>query len=147
MTIKLPHAQYFEGILQVRDSEEKKIDTILEIVKKDARAAVTKIKKVPKGWDLYFSSQHYLRALAKKIHNQFGGTIKVSATLHTRSKMGKDLYRITVLWRPHHFKKADTIKLNGEDWKIIRIANQIQVQHVHSREKKWIRVSDIRTAA
>jgi len=146
MTLKLPHAGYFEGILQVRDSDEAMIDTIHAIVKRDQRAIVTKVKKVPQGWDLYFSSQHYLRALAKKLSNEFGGIIKVTATLHTVSKTGKELYRITALWRPIPFKKGDIVNVLGEQWRVISVTNQVHIQHVASGQKKWVKLRDIRTA-
>ncbi|MBI4016803.1 MAG: hypothetical protein HY363_03870 [Candidatus Aenigmarchaeota archaeon] len=143
--LKLPHAAYFEGILQVRDVSENVIDEILLIVKRDARALVTKIKKVKGGWDLYFSSQHYLRALGKKLQEKHGGTIKVTATLHTVSKTGKDLYRITVLWRPMLFKKGDVVLVEGENWRVLRIDNQVQLQHLVSGRKKWVKSWQIRT--
>ena len=142
--LKLPHAAYFEGILQVRDVSENVVDEILLIVKKDARALVTKVKKVKSGWDLYFSSQHYLRALGKKLQAKRGGTLKVTATLHTVSKTGKELYRITVLWRPLRFKKGDVVLVGGENWKILRIDNQVQLQHLVSGEKKWVKSEQIR---
>ena len=142
MVIKVPHAQYWEGILQAREVTEEQVEHIIDIVKHDERAAVTQIKKVPHGWDLYFSSQHYLRALAKKLATQFGGTIKVSATLHTRDRTGKDLYRITVLWRPHPFKKGDTVNIAGEPWTILHIGNQINLQHQGSGKKQRMKVSE-----
>lgn len=143
--LKLPHAAYFEGILQVRGVSERMIDEVLLIVKRDARAVVTKIKIVKGGWDLFFSSQHYLRALGKKLHAKYGGTLKVTATLHTVSKTGKELYRITVLWRPLMFKKGDLVLVGGEQWKILRIDNQVHVQDVVSGKKMWVKVTDIRS--
>ncbi len=141
--LKIPHAAYFEGILQVRDASEEIIDEILQTVKRDARAVVTRIKTVKGGYDLYFSSQHYLRALGKKLQQKCGGTLKVTATLHTRSKMGKDLYRITVLWRPLPFRKDDLVLVKGEQWRILRIDNQVQLQHPVSGKKMWVKFSAI----
>ena len=139
-----PHAAYFEGILQVRDVSEEIIDDIEHTVKKDERAVITKIKKVKGGWDLYFSSQHYLRALGKKLQAKHGGLVKVTATLHTVSKTGKDLYRITVLWRPLRFKKGDLVNVGGQQWRVLRIDNQVQLQHPVSGEKKWVKITDVR---
>ena len=145
MPIFLPHAQYYEGILQVRDVDESVLEGIVDWIGREARAAIVKVKRVPHGWDLYLSSQHYLRGFVKKLVAKYGGMTKVSATLHTRSRIGKDLYRITALWRPFPVKSGHLVVYRGEEWKVLWVGNQVQLQHVKSGEKKRVKVWDVRS--
>ena len=68
--LELPHPKYFEGILQLRDCGDEVKKWVYDQVRKDQRALVTKEKKVRGGFDLYFSSQRYLRTLAKRLNEK-----------------------------------------------------------------------------
>lgn len=144
--IYLPRPDYFEGILQLRDCSQEIVDWVCETTEKDGKAAITKDKKVKGGRDLYFSSQKYLKALGKKLKERFPGIMKTSATLHTKSKTGEDLYRVTILFRFLPFKKGDVIELKGEEVEILTIGKHARVKNVNTGKKENISLEEIARA-
>lgn len=120
------HAEYFEGVLQLRDPNTEVIEFIHELFTKREYAFISKELKVRGGIDFYVSSQKYLRGLANVLQGKFGGDIKISRRLHTRDKQSsKDLYRCYLMFRPSKYQKGDIIKYNGEDIKIISAVKEI----------------------
>ena len=76
---------------------------------------IAKEIKTREGIDYFLSSQHFLQNLGKKLQKQFGGTLKVSAKLHTRdSQKSKDLHRVTVYYAPPRFSINDKVNVRGE---------------------------------
>ena len=130
-----PHPNYFEGILQVRNVSPDVMEFIYRTIAQDRRAVVVKEKRVGDGWDLYLTSQKYVQSLGKKLQAKYGGGVKVTATLHTRSRTGKDLYRVTVLFRVPRFRAGDTFVFEGEEYEVLRIAKQVQVRHKKSGKR------------
>jgi|TARA_Y100000310_G_scaffold288763_1_gene314706 nonsense-mediated mRNA decay protein 3 len=129
-------SQYFEGILQLRNPNEEVISFIANQMKKRDDVSIAKQEKAKNGVDLYFSSNKFLRALGKKLQTHFGGELKTSATLHTRSRQSsKNLYRLTVLFRLPEFKAGDTIKFRGEDVKIMKLDRKIFCKNIKTGKK------------
>ncbi|MBI4141287.1 hypothetical protein HY485_05615, partial [Candidatus Woesearchaeota archaeon] len=76
----------------------------------------------------------------KKLKEKFGGILEISCRLHTKSHLtSKDLYRVSVLFKSLPFNKGDIIKFNDEEWKILLINNQVQLQNIRNGEKKWVK--------
>ena len=141
---ELPHKGYFEGILQLRNPTDELIDYVKRKVLKDDKAAITMEKTVRGGFDLYFSSQRYLRALGKKLPEVFTGSVKFSRSLHTISKStGKPLYRVTVLFKLLPFKKGNTFDINQEEWTIMRVDNKVHVMNKKSGKKKTLTFDEV----
>ena len=108
--IQRKNSQYFQGILQVRSDDETIISFINTQLKSKPNVFIAKVVELKNGYDLYFSSNSFLLSLGKKLGMAFGGTLKRSSSLHTKSKQtGKDLYRVTVLFKPPGYKKGDII--------------------------------------
>src|SRR3989344_277638 len=105
----VPHSEYFEGVLQLPNPSEELIDFVISTVKKDDRAAITKIVQEPGGPDYYITDQKYLQILGKKLRARFAGEFKMTSTLHTQRKDGKKLYRITILFRQYSFTAGDMV--------------------------------------
>ncbi|NOZ81513.1 MAG: hypothetical protein GXP63_07675 [DPANN group archaeon] len=107
--------QYFEGTLQLRNPSDACVQFINDQLKASRQAWIAKVTRVREGYDLYLSSQHFLQGLGKKLHQAFGGTLKVSQTLHTfHRQKSKLLYRVTVFYSCPTFSRGDVI-LAGED--------------------------------
>ena len=134
--IKLPHAKYFQGILQLRNPSKELIDFVRRTVTRDQRALIVREKKVRNGVDMYLSSQKYLRALGKKLPKVFPGEMKMTRTLHTVSKEGKQLFRVTVLFRLLKFKKGDILNVDDEQLEILRIDARVMTKNVKTGKKK-----------
>lgn len=141
---KLPHGEYFEGIVQLRDVDEGVVEKVLKLIERDGRAVVTNIQRVRGGWDLFLSSQKYVRVLARKLPVLLGGVVKTTATLHTRDKTGRDLYRVTLAWRPLKVGKGDEVWFKGRKWRVLHAGEQVQIQDVVSGEKRRVKDEDVR---
>jgi len=144
--IEIPHHNYYEGIMQLRDCDKEVVEWVKQRTKKDARALITKEKKVRGGIDLYFTSQKYLRTIGKKLSETFAGEYKTTRTLHTRSRTGKDLYRVTVLFRQYPFKKGDKLKYVDEEYEVLSFGNQVYVKNLNTGKKSHIKLEDLKTA-
>lgn len=140
-----PSPNYYEGILQLRGDHTEVLDWVLNTVKKDQRAYITKAKKVKGGIDLYITSQRYLRSLGKKIKQTFVGEFKETRTLHTRDKNSqKELYRITILFRPYPIKKGEKIKYKGEEYELVNFSNQIKIKNIKTGKTKYIKQEELK---
>lgn len=117
--------QYFEGILQLRSSNEEVLSKAHAYVMDDSINAKAKgvfinnVEDVKNGVDVYYSSQKYIKNLGSRLVKQFGGILKVTPTLFSHNKQtSKDLYRVTVAVHFPDFIIGDVIKV---DKKIIKL--------------------------
>ena len=138
------HANYFEGILQLRDVDNEVVDFAVNEIGKIEDAFISKLKKVTNGFDLYISRQRALRSLGNKLQSRFGGQIVVSKKLHTRSRMsGKELFRVNVLFRMPKFKKGDIIEYKGDKIKVISIQKKVFAKDIKTGKKLNISFKDL----
>src|SRR3990172_9559423 len=106
----LQNPQYFEGVLQLRNFTPEVLAWVRKRTVLDKRAVISKEARVPGGVDVYFTDQHYMQALGKKLRERWQGEYKVSYRLHTMSHLtSKELYRITILFRMLDFKVGDVV--------------------------------------
>jgi NMD protein affecting ribosome stability and mRNA decay len=139
----LPRYNYFQGILQLRDANEEIMAYVKNQLGKRQDVAVTKIVKHKNGTDLYITSQQFIRSVAKKLKDNFGGELKISSQLHTKSKTGKDLYRVNAFFRPSRFRAGDVVPVRGDDIKILRVGNRIFGRDMKTGKKLKIRREDL----
>lgn len=133
--------QYFEAILQLRHPTKEILAFAREGIIKSGRAHIAKEKNVPNGVDMYVSSQHFLQNFGKRLKEKFGGILVISCRIQTCSHVtSKDLYRVSVLFKPLKISKGDVVKIQEGLWKVVLINNQVQVQNVSSGEKKWLKL-------
>jgi len=137
MGIYFPHSKYFEGDMQLRDPTPELIKWVYDTTKHDAQSIIMKEKKVPGGVDLFFTNQHYMQALAKKMKQKFFGELKITSTLHTE-KRGEQLFRITAMFRFHKHKKGEEIEFKGERYTIETFGNIVGLKEVKSGAKKRV---------
>ncbi len=131
--------EYFEGVLQLRNASDEAVDWVYDEIQRTGKTRVAKAKEVTGGIDLYLSSQHYMQTLGRQLQQRFGGILKITSRLHTRSSLtSRDVYRMTVLFRQLPFKTRDIITYHGERWKILSTGNQVRIQNVQSGEKKRV---------
>lgn len=139
----LPRPNYYQGILQLRDVNDEIISFVHNQIQKRHDAAITKTVKIANGVDLYITSQKFIRILGKKLKESFGGEMKISSKLHTKSRQGKDLYRVNVLFKLSKFRKGDVVSVRGDKVKLIRIGKKIFARNLKSGKKVTIRRSDL----
>ena len=89
---------YYEGIIQLRNLPENKIQEIINFIKKIERknrmAFISKEERLKNGLNLYVGSKNVINILKKKFEYE----TKVSRKLYG-IKNGKKVYRVTLLMR------------------------------------------------
>ena len=140
---KFSRSNYFQGILQLRNVNEEIYRFVHNQIKKRGDVAVTKTVNYENGKDLYITSQKFITILGKKLKESFGGELKISSKLHTRSKTGRDLYRVNVLYRPSPHKRGDVVSVRGDEVKILQIGRRIFARDLKTGKKMRIRMEDL----
>jgi len=128
------HANYYEGVLQLRNPTEQVEQFIIHEFKRKKTVFITKEKRMKDGVDLYVTDQRFLQSLGKRLQEAFPGELKVSGTLHTRNKQtSKDVYRITVFFRLYPFARGKHYRYRGEDVMIMRWGKKVTVKSASGR--------------
>jgi NMD protein affecting ribosome stability and mRNA decay len=141
-SIEDKHPLYFEAILQLREVSEKVVDYVLSEVHR-VKLPVTKTTKVKNGWDYYMADNQFTKSLGKRLQQKFGGQLMMTASLHTKIK-GKDVYRVTVLFRGIHFKKNDKIKYHGEDYDVLSVGKDIMLKDLKTGKKIHVKYDQVK---
>ncbi len=141
--MKLPRPDYYQGILQLRDINDEIFSFVKNQIKKESDVAITKTIKYSNGIDLYITSQKFISALGKKLKDSFGGELKISSKLHTRSRQGKDLYRVNALFRLSKHRKGDVVMVRGDKVRLISVGIKIFARDLKTGNKVTIRKSDL----
>ena len=125
------HAQYFEGILQLRNPNEE----ILRILDKHSDH-ISKIIRQKNGFDYYFTSNKVLRHLTRNLKKNFGGIIKESPRLFSRNRLTqKAIYRLNILYELFDFKKGDVLNIDNKIIKITNISKKISGLNIKINKK------------
>ena len=134
--------QYFEAILQLRDCSPK-IKSFVDSEIRKNQIGVAKLKTVPHGFDYYLSDDNRTKILGKKLQQTFGGEFKVTASLFSH-KDGKNIYRMTVLFREIPFKKGEKVLFSGEEYHIELIHPEIVLRPLSSGKKIRVKHKNMR---
>jgi NMD protein affecting ribosome stability and mRNA decay len=103
---------YFEGILQLRNPSDESKKFIEDDLRSVAHKGVfiSKAVDVKNGVDLYFTNKNHMRLLAQRLHNRFGGTLKINSQLFSHNhETSKDIFRVNAYVELPLFKKGDVI--------------------------------------
>jgi len=139
----MDNPQYFEGTLQLRDVDENILDFVYNEVQQN-NVHIAKEIRHKNGFDLFLSSNKFLRNLGKRLQRKFGGELKETATLHTRSRQtSKDLYRVTLFFRPVKFKVGDIITYRDEEVKITSLGKKVNVRSIKTARRYMINFKDL----
>ena len=95
------------------------------------------------GVDFYITSQKFIRILGKKLKENFGGELKISAKLHTQSRQGKELYRINAFFRHAKHKRGDVVTVRGDQVKLTSVGKRIFAMDIKTGKKIRIRSEDL----
>ena len=139
-TVIFDKSQYYEAIFQLRDADEKLMDfTAGQIEKGGKKAYASKIVYYKNGADLYLSSTSFAIALGRSLQKNFGGTLKISKKLFTKSKKtGKIVYRVSVLFRPFSFAVGDILKTRGRLFRITGVGDRVGCIDIKTGKKAVI---------
>lgn len=135
------HPQYFEAILQLRSPSNEIINFVeTEIIKENIHLAKT--LDVKNGVDYYLADNDFAKSLGKKLQQHFGGVLTISATLYSR-RDGRDINRLTILFRALSFKKGDIVNFKGENYEIRSTGKEIFLQRAKTGEKLRIKYKEM----
>lgn len=141
--LKFARPNYYQGILQLRDVNDEIMDFVHSQIQKRGDVAITKAVKFDNGVDFYITSQKFIRILGKKLKDSFGGQLKTSSKLHTRSKTGRELFRVNVLYMPSKYKRGDIVLIRGDEVKLLQVGNRIFGRNLKTGKKLLIRKGDL----
>jgi NMD protein affecting ribosome stability and mRNA decay len=131
------HPNYYEAIIQVRDNEQE-VEKFMKNLIDTKKLLVNKISKMKNGQDYFCADNDQARAMSKKLQQTFGGEIKTTSSLHTQID-GKDMYRVTFLFRQAPFKKGDEVEYDEEIWEVKSLIKDIFLKNKKSGKKVHIR--------
>jgi len=141
--------QYFEGILQLRCSNDEVLSKVQAYVLEDSLKAKNKgvfinnVENVTNGFDMYYSSQKYIQNLGNKLQKHFGGILKVNPKLQTRdNQASKDLYRVNVVLHLPNFVIGDVIKADDKVIKVSGIGKKITGTNLKTGKKEILNPND-----
>jgi NMD protein affecting ribosome stability and mRNA decay len=108
------HDNYFEGILQLRNVNDDIVEFVLgQFEKHDI--GISKIEEVRNGFDIYSASNKFSRKIARKMAGEFGGEIKESPKLFSKSRLtSKNIYRLNVLYKGPELAKGEIVKVKDK---------------------------------
>ncbi len=136
--------EYFEGTLQLRNVTDEARAFVYSQIEKRPQVTIAKVEPQKNGEDIYLSSQHYLQTLGKLLAEKFGGHLKITARLHTKSRIkSKDVYRVTVLFRMVDFKKGDIITHRGDSFEVLHMGKKVFCKEVATHKKITFDYADL----
>lgn len=94
------HKGYFEAILQLRPAKEEYLRIVDTYITNRPYARIAKEETLKTGKNFFVSDKKCAVHIGRQLKKQFGGTLKFSRTLFGQdNQTGKEIYRITVLYR------------------------------------------------
>ena len=118
------HPNYYEGIIQIRGTNDNKVSEIVEeviAIFRKTRHFIAKMEEVRGGIDLYSSSNKLSRKIGRILYKRHGGELKESERLFSKDKQTqKEMFRVNVLFRIPEFTKGDVVLLKN---KLIKITS------------------------
>ena len=116
-------SQYYEAILQLRNSRKEIVDFIKSECKKN-KVMIAKTEKQKNGIDFYLSSKTFALSFSKKLVPRFGGKMESSAKLVGRKK-DRNLYRVSIIYTASEFQQGDVVKAGDRLIKIKSVSKFI----------------------
>lgn len=135
------HPGYFEAVLQLRDCKEEVISFVRREIKQE-RVGVARVVKVKGGVDYFLAEKDFAKKTGRKLREKFGGDLKTTASLWGR-KEGREVFRLTVLFRGIGFKKGDTVVYAGEDYEVKSMGKDILLQNVKTGKKVHLKYKEM----
>ena len=130
---------YYEGILQIRNQTAQVVKEIDTYLSSHEEKGVHLAKEVPvdNGTDYYLSDHRAIGNLAKQLHKQFGGELKINAQHFSEDKQaGKILYRTTALVILPEYAKGDLIKKDDAYYLVLGISTKVKAENILANKQE-----------
>lgn len=136
------HSGYYEAILQLRDVTPEIIQ-FAEAEIKRVKMRIAKKVKLKNGQDYFLTDNTLTRQLGRKLQEKFGGEFNISPKLFSK-KDGKEIYRLTVLFRGILFKRGDKVEYGGEEYFVKSLSKDIFLKEIKTGKKVHLKYKDMR---
>lgn len=137
------HEHYYEGILQLRNPSEEIIAFVKDFLELH-QVHVAKVKKVKGGRDYYLGDSKALLSLGKRLKERFPGEHKTSSTLYSKSRQtGKEVHRLTVLFRHVPFSVGEVVDYRGRQVQINRLGAKVEIKETSSGKRELISYEEL----
>ena len=127
--------RYYEGILQVRNETPAISADIHDYLRKHAPKGLRLAKHIPigTGADYYLSDHRAIGHLAKRLHGQFGGELKINAQHFSEdAQAGKILYRVNAFLEVPEYGKGDVILRQGKYLYILGVNKKVKAEELET---------------
>jgi nonsense-mediated mRNA decay protein 3 len=131
------HGGYYEAVLQLRGQDGlggevlEELDAVLEGV----RDAVSEVRTVRKGVDVYMDSLSKARKAAKALRDRLGCEIRESSKLVGMRK-GRAFHRVNISLKLSRFRKGDVLLYDGRELKVLEVGGSRVKVHDLTRGDK-----------
>jgi NMD protein affecting ribosome stability and mRNA decay len=134
-------SDYFEGTLQLRGADDKLADYVKADIAAHANEGVHVAKATGRGGNLDFklTSAKYMRALGKRLKQRFNGELTETSKLFSKDKQtGKEIHRVTVLFRMRGYKVGDVVESRGRKVKIKTVGKRVSGVDTETGKKVFV---------
>lgn len=122
---------YYEGILQIRNQTPTVRNAIFTYLKAHKSLRLAKEVPVATGSDYYLGDQRGVNHIARQLHSQFGGELKISAQHFSYDHAaGKNLYRVNAYLEIPEFTKGDVIKREENYYYILGMSQKVKAENL-----------------
>ena len=135
------HPSYFEAIVQLRDVSQEVV-TFVEKELQRTNVKISKVKEMKNGLDYYLTDNNQAKALGRSLQERFGGDFKMTSSLFGR-KDGKEIYRVTILFREAPFRKGDLVEYQGESYNVKMMGRDIMLKNKKTGEKVHVKYKEM----
>lgn len=135
------NAQYYEGVLQLRNPTEEIINFVKAQIDKEKSESifVAKAVDVDKGVDLYLSNNGFLITLGKRLKKHFRGDLVITTRLFTTDRQtSKEVHRVSVKFTPAAIRKGDIIDYKGDKVEILGTGKKISAKNIKTGKKMML---------
>lgn len=145
---------YYEAVLQVRPPEggsQEFVQQATDIVHSEVERAaddifISKEESMHGGVDFYLSSRGAGKSIAKLLQSRFGGEVTTSSTLQGR-KDGKDVYRMTFLFRFPAFGPGSILRLDSRLFQVTSLGPPMEIADLATLQERSVRSGELKSAA
>ena len=142
------NAQYYEGVLQLRNPTEEIINFVKAQIDREKSESifVAKAVDVEKGVDLYLSNNGFLISLGKRLKKHFRGELLITTRLFTMDRQtSKEVHRVSVKFTPSAIRKGDIITYKGEKVEILGTGKKISAKNIKTGKKMMLDFGKLNT--
>lgn len=142
------HAEYFEGMIQLRGIDQDILDYVQKRITNANAQVPTCINHGTKfDIDYSVSDRRLIHKIGVELKAKFGGFVRESAQLFSRNHMtSKNVYRLNVFYKTHDVKRGHVIEIEElhEPYEVIGyLGDRLIVESLYTRKKNHINVEKI----